>query len=231
MESLLLCEGYHDRGFLAGWLQALGCQESRRDPDGKPVGSGHFGFTSPQGGFLRITPCHGQNPLGEALRTAVKHSPRRVVIFRDLDGSSGERFEHLPAMTKEQDLWTKDGEDWYRKGDCWISLVEWGGDLRDAVGVPAQSNLERLLCNALVQGSPECGERVETWLEGLPACGGKPSVVNGKSYFLSYVAGWFPDQQNQIHQHLWKVELFRERLLASLAGRPARVMGTLLSQR
>lgn len=69
-ESVILCEGYHDRGFWAGWLEYLGCTDPGRppgttgrvpvfDPWGNNVTRGEFGFHSKSGKFVRIFPCEG----------------------------------------------------------------------------------------------------------------------------------------------------------------------------
>jgi len=69
-ESVVLCEGYHDREFWAGWLEHLGLTDpglrpgrTERvpifDPWKKKVAGGQFGFLSPTDHFVRIVPCHG----------------------------------------------------------------------------------------------------------------------------------------------------------------------------
>ncbi len=67
-ESVILCEGYHDRAFWAGWLEYLGCEDPGRsrgngnrvavlDPWGKKVVGGEFAFHSKAGKFIRVVPC------------------------------------------------------------------------------------------------------------------------------------------------------------------------------
>ena len=69
-ESVILCEGYHDRAFWAGWLEHLGCTDPGRppgsagrvavlDPWGHQVTRGQFGYHSKSGKFIRIFPCEG----------------------------------------------------------------------------------------------------------------------------------------------------------------------------
>ena len=63
-ETILLCEGYYDRAFWDGWLRFLGCVEERSDPWKKAVrGGGQYGYRTPQGGFLRLTPCQGKDKV------------------------------------------------------------------------------------------------------------------------------------------------------------------------
>ena len=71
-ESVVLCEGYHDRAFWAGWLLSLGCtdrgrrrngagrKDVRDDRSGKVVG-GEYGFRSKSEKFVRIVPCGGDS--------------------------------------------------------------------------------------------------------------------------------------------------------------------------
>lgn len=59
-EAIFVCEGYHDRSFLSGWLTVLGCSDPSNggktvvlDPSGKRVAGGQFAFHDPSGKFLR----------------------------------------------------------------------------------------------------------------------------------------------------------------------------------
>ncbi len=71
-ESRILCEGYHDRAFWDAWLRRLGCsdcgkaipgtsQRDYRDPNGRRVGGGQFGFIAPAGAFIPLVPCQGDS--------------------------------------------------------------------------------------------------------------------------------------------------------------------------
>ncbi len=124
-ESLVLCEGYHDRAFWAGWLLHLGCTDPGAaaaggvrgrvpDPWGKPVVRGEYGFHSTSGEFLRVRPCGGkaavlrelQTRLAEESQRARQDSARihlrRVVLSTDPDtledGSSSK------TSVRQQDL-------------------------------------------------------------------------------------------------------------------------------
>ena len=76
-ESVILCEGFHDRAFWAGLLERkLGCTDARPKlangnlgtamdpflPSSRVVG-GDFAFLTPSGAFLRIRPCHGDSKV------------------------------------------------------------------------------------------------------------------------------------------------------------------------
>lgn len=65
-DNVILCEGYHDRAFLSGWLAHLGCKTLKDKPyrDGKPLrGGGQFGYRTPNEGWARILPVDGDGKL------------------------------------------------------------------------------------------------------------------------------------------------------------------------
>lgn len=89
-ESIILCEGYHDRAFWAGWLDHLGCTDRGRsqskiarvavyDPWGRKVAGGQFGFYSKTGKFVRIIPCHGDSrAVGRKARELLGDERQRI---------------------------------------------------------------------------------------------------------------------------------------------------------
>src|SRR4051812_12224520 len=102
--SVILCEGYHDRAFWAGWLLYLGCSDpgippagkSARiqvlDPWNKPVTGGQFAYRSKTGQFVRVVPCHGKTKLLAGMRDfllqKVARPLARLVICVDPDTTS-----------------------------------------------------------------------------------------------------------------------------------------------
>src|SRR5438874_3231905 len=101
-ESLVLCEGFHDRAFWDGWLRLLGCDSAgfrpgtsgfpAVDPWGVGVRGGQFAYRSNSGAFVRIRPCQGKtNVLREAkirLAQRATKSLVRLVISVDVDASA-----------------------------------------------------------------------------------------------------------------------------------------------
>jgi len=88
-ESVVLCEGFYDRAFWAGWLKHLGCSDpgepknggSRRpviDPWGIRVQTGQFGFRSRSNRFVRVVPCHGKSRLLPEFRIRLKEECEQV---------------------------------------------------------------------------------------------------------------------------------------------------------
>ena len=72
IESVVLCEGYHDRAFWTGWLQHLGCAnpgqrqgsaEIRvKDPWGDRVRGGEFAFHSATRLSFQSLPRNASHP-------------------------------------------------------------------------------------------------------------------------------------------------------------------------
>ena len=115
-ESVVLCEGYHDRAFWAGWLGHLGLadpgqlrgQDRARpvfDPWGKQVARGQFGYYSRTAHFVRIEPCYGDvkrilqvararlDDESQRQRQGAGESRlRRLVLSIDSDAEIGEPF-------------------------------------------------------------------------------------------------------------------------------------------
>jgi hypothetical protein len=138
-ESVILCEGYHDRAFWGGWLKSLGCVVPQannkalatrivKDPWGRSVSSGQFGYHSPTGNFVRILkaadPTFTTSPKGDYL----------------LDG-----------------------------GSTVVSVVVWWAPDSQADGLPWKHTLERLVCAALNATLSGRAQAVEQWLQNRPA--------------------------------------------------------------
>ena len=88
-ESIVLCEGYHDRAFWAAWLERLECTDpgkqkgggGRRDvldPWGNKVVGGQYAFHSGSGRFVRIVPCNGKSNVLPAARIRLQKEADRL---------------------------------------------------------------------------------------------------------------------------------------------------------
>ena len=85
--SVILCEGYHDRSFLAGALLGkLGWTEPAIDARGRrlphrdrwqSVAGGDYGFSHPSGAQLRLRPCHGHSKIPAVARTILRERATR----------------------------------------------------------------------------------------------------------------------------------------------------------
>ena len=105
IESVVLCEGYHDRAFWAGLLLSrCGCVKSTRDPFGETVqGAGQYGFCTLSGQFARVVPAGGDaDRVLQAGRTRLgrrRSKPlRRLVLCIDDDTLGGDGSPRLSAQ-------------------------------------------------------------------------------------------------------------------------------------
>lgn len=204
-ESVVLCEGYHDRAFWAGWLEHLGCPKPKpdaivRDPNKKRVAKGQFGYYFDSDRFIRIVPCHGDSAkilpqVRRRLNGRYIEPIARLVICIDPDTSpdsgaaTGLRVEDLLPKVREFDPKARENSDndiELDGGKTVVSLVRWETGEDETDGVPAQQCLERLVCAAIVAAYPERGAAVHEWLASRP----DPSNSDPKAHAWSYMAGW-----------------------------------------
>lgn len=205
-ERIILCEGFYDRAFWAGWLEHLGCPEPPHnkkvfDPRGRLVERGNFGYYSPTGGFIRIVPCHSYDNILPAARTRIKDrrldEVSRLVLCVDPDlpadgttRATGLRPEDLLHQVRQVEPGADrnaDGDIELDGAETTISLVRWEVPDGKAPGVPGQQTLERLVCAALTAAYPARGPAVESWLAARPQA---PSA-GAKEYAWSHMAGWY----------------------------------------
>lgn len=252
-ESVIVCEGYHDRAFLSGWLQWHGCKGLENKPyrDGKKVkGKGQFAFRTPRGGWLRIVPTHGDTKLFEVAEIELegrKTNPlSRLVIVRDDDstlitpaGEGATAFPEPDAQYASLKSWaerlgarrvpaTDDFELEGGKQATRLSFMVWRAPEPASTHLPAQQTLERLVCAAIAEVyGARCGT-VEAWLASRqdPPPGEKPH----KSHAASHMAGWFSERGYEgFFGAVWEDPSIRDALLARLAViRAARVVDALL---
>lgn len=225
-ESVLLCEGYHDRAFLTGWLEHLGCsnpstQGARTgivtDPWDQTVRGGQYAFHSSSGRFIRISPVGGQSNLRLAARLRLDKRQlellTRLVICVDpdtdasdpADTRNGMRVEDVERFVQDFDPAAScnraAGEFTLDGGGTQVSLIRWEVDADPLPGVPNQQTLERLVCTALCHAYPERGSCVQRWLESRP----QPPVENVKAFAWSHMAGWYAGHGcDHFFRHLWQ---------------------------
>ncbi len=208
-ESVILCEGFYDRAFWAGWLEYLGCPKPKNlgnvfDPVGRQVKGGHFGYSAKSGRFVRIVPCQGKPKIFPEARRRIegRHiAPKlsHLVICVDLDTSAnkpsaatGLRVEDVRRVIREIEPHARDNDDGdieLDAGAMVVSLVRWETEETHAEGIPALQSLERLVCAALVAAYPDRGPAVQDWLDGRPEA---PDSIP-KEFAWSHMAGWYAD--------------------------------------
>ena len=229
-ESVVLCEGYHDRAFWAGWLLHLGCTDPGAgngargklvDPWNKPVTRGHFGFRSTSGRFVRLQPCHSREKVIRAARIRLSQlatqSLTRLVVCVDSDRVVAEvtGVRH-PKRAKQYlvgplDLTnakpTADGDLVLSDGRTLVSLVCWEAPDPRSEEIPAKQTLERLICAALIECHAERGPWVRKWLDSRPEGPPAPPAAGPKEFAFSHMAGWYAEHGcEDFFRHFWRDE-------------------------
>jgi hypothetical protein len=214
-ESVILCEGYHDRAFWDGWLTSLGCNSAgfkpgtpgypAIDPWGDEVrGGGQFAFRSNSGSFLRVRPCNGKtNILRQARIRLTQRTTKqllRLVINVEVDTSAAATATG-PTGLRQQDVlhqvqqidpaasMNAAGEIEVDGGATRVCLVRWEVSDPSAPGLPDQQSLERLAAAALAGAYPGRAAAVQNWLDARPI----PPGADPKEHAWSYMAGWYAE--------------------------------------
>ena len=103
-ESILVCEGYQDRAFLSGWLQAIGRQSWKGKgypPEGgRQLSSGHFGFGPIP--LIRIVAAGSDTQVFRKAELFIKESSTRAIdlivcVFDVDDRAAGARVAAFDA--------------------------------------------------------------------------------------------------------------------------------------
>jgi hypothetical protein len=226
-ESVILCEGFHDRAFWAGWLLYLGCTDPGRpsagktmrnkilDPWNTPVSSGQYAYHSQTGQFIRVVPCHGKSKILVDARVYLGQRAlkplSRLIINVDPDvpaaglshGTTGLRRQDIYQFVRQFDplaSFTANGEIEADGGATNISLIRWETNDQDGPGLPQQQTLERLVSAALVAAFPARAKAVHDWLASRP----NPPSPDPKEHAWSYMAGWAADLGCEaFYSNLW----------------------------
>jgi hypothetical protein len=233
-ESVVLCEGYLDRAFWAGWFEHLGCEVPPKsggviqDELGRPVHKGQHMYLSASARFIRVVPCGGKPEVRRearqrlAQRTMQPQLSRLVVsVDPDVDAqeataATGLRLQDLTALARDFDPQaseTPDGDVSLDGGATLVSLVRWEAEDQDAAGVPTRQTLERLVCGSLVATYPDRGPAVRQWLKSRP----NPPPTNPKEFAWSHMAGWYAEQGCEaFYRVVWSDEAVADELRTRL---------------
>ncbi len=227
-ESVILCEGYHDRAFWAGWLLHLGCVDPGLPPAGHslrsrvldpwndPVTSGHFAYYSKNGRFLRVVPCGGRSMILPAARRRLGQrgakALERLVLTIDADvhpdgrstGATGLRQQDVLHQVQQIDppaSMNADGEIEIDAGATKVALIRWETNDPAAPGLPNQQTLERLVSAALAAVFPPWAKAVQAWLDGRP----NQPPPDPKEHAWSVMAGWYAEHGcEDFYSNLWR---------------------------
>lgn len=206
-QHVILCEGYDDRAFWAGWLLHLGCTDlsvrpdsgrSKRilDPWGRVVSGGQFGFATTRGAFVRLVPCDGGGNVAataaQFFKQHVTHPIGRLLVNLDaddtLDAASTSAHDIIAGIKRTNETPIE------------VCPVIWTCDDETAPGLPAKQTLERLVAAAIVAAHPRRGPSVATWLDAEPRGG-----ATHKHHALSYLAKWYAEHgPDDFFKALWR---------------------------
>jgi hypothetical protein len=253
-ESIVFCEGFHDRAFWKGWLQdRFRCtdpgapqpgQSQRRqiiDPFNEKVRGGQFAYHTPAGHFLRVIPCHGdQNAILTALRVRLKDRSTKPVLRLALNvdsdlsvaaptGRTRLQIQDLEPVLRPFDphaTLNADGDWELFGGASKVSLIRWETHDPAHPHLPDQQCLERLICAAIIAAYPDRAAVVRQWLDGRPQ---PPPLLTAKEFSWSHMAGWYAENGcDDFFTHLWRdprlVTELGTRLKQSGAWRVAEVL-------
>ncbi len=227
-ESVILCEGYHDRAFWAGWLLHLGCTDPGlppvgrttrtpiNDPWGDRVTGGQFAYLSNTKQFIRVRPCHGKSNILAAARIRLRERTSKrllqLVINVDPDvstagtgtGATGLQRQDVLQLAHTFDpaaAFNADRNVEVDGGATIVALVRWETNDPPAPGLPDQQTLERLVSAALVAAYPPRAKAVQDWLDTRP----NPPAVDPKEHGWSYMAGWYAGHGcEDFYANLWR---------------------------
>ena len=235
-ESIVLCEGYHDRAFWKGILTFLGCT----DPGPGVVNAkkerltgGRFGFYNLVGRQIQVIPCGGKARILPQFRTEISllaTRPRKsIVVCIDPDGAQGISLPDLMRETQhlKVEATSADGHIQLQDGTQ-IWLVRWevldGGKFPN---FPGGQTLERLVCEALNQVYPSRAEAVRNWLSSRP----EASTTGAKNHAWSFMAGWASEEGcERFFSGLWEDQGVAQSLKALLDANGSWACATDLAQ-
>lgn len=231
-QSVVLCEGYHDRAFWKGWLGFLGCDDpggsaAVYDPWGLKVNGGQYAFYSKASQFIRVQACGGRSNVLPAARARVKERDtrplRRLVLNVDSDAdasaeSSGEgeltahtvlnkvlKIDDKAKMTDDHQITLSDG--------AIINLLHWKADDKQMDALSDKQTLERVVCASLIAAYPDRAPAVVKWLKSRP----DPPSADPKEHAWSYMAGWYAQYGcDAFFGAMWKDEAIAEQLKSRL---------------
>ncbi len=225
-ESVILCEGFHDRAFWDGWLTYLGCKSDgfkpgttgypASDPWGDKVRGGQFAYRSKSDLFIRLRPCNGKSNLLREIRVRLSQRStkplRRLILNVDADTiavgapvmATGLRQQGILHRVQQLDPGASlnaEGHIEVDGGTVNVALIRWETTDPPAPGLPDQQTLERLVCAALAAAYPQRATSVQDWLDKRAD---RPPL-DPKEHAWSYMAGWYAEHGcEDFYANLWR---------------------------
>ncbi len=237
-ETVILCEGYHDRAFWAGLLEDAGYEDARPkrangsrgpaiDPFQKSVGGGDYAFRSTAGHFVRVRPCLGASKVPDRMKERLAQRATaplaHLIVNLDTDasdvdddsitrGTLGHSIRHrIRAMARDA-FDEPTGDILIDDKSTRISIVLWSAPDPASPDLPEKQTLERLVCAALRDAYPDRSRAVADWLSTRPS---PPSLVSKsyKSHAWLHMGAWYPEHGcDDFYRHVWRPGPVREAL-------------------
>ena len=234
---VILCEGFDDRSFWAGWLQHLDCTDptnrgkiKARDANNRPVqGQGRYLYRTPtEHSSIEIRPYEGRSNLAKTVRDYLKihrGSPiDRMILSLDSDAEIGldqSAADQISGIAASHDSQVQDPQrEFFDLEGIKTSAVIWECLDEDPIpGVPQKQTLERLVAASIRAAYPARGPTVEGWLAATPH--GEDAITH-KNYGYSYLAKWYAKHKaDDFFRELWRDEAVAAQLRERLEARGA----------
>ena len=220
-QSVIICEGFHDRAFLKGWLEKLDWRSPSRsegrtfcDSRGEAGRAGHFVLFRDRAGvrdYVRIAPVTGDtNVLPVAGDLLLEDKPLDVLIcVLDSDqprASADPVASRLQAFTKRlgppgTSAMRPDG------GSVRLELLVWctAPSTHPRVGLPATHTLELVAIDSIVAAYPARAAAVENFIAAQPlADPTRESAGRAKEHAWAYMAKWSGSRGcDEFYQGIW----------------------------
>jgi hypothetical protein len=193
---VILCEGYHDRAFLAGLFEDhLGLEQLRVDLNGRSITQGQFGYRSRTGSLIIVVPCGGVSKIFPAARSRLSTLPTEplemVVLCNDDDRCLTRSECQARATDRRQQLQQhiEQLQEDNRSAPFTVAIesLTWACDSKVAY-IPSSQCLERLVVGALAETYATRGQSASDWLASRPE---RPSEGEPKAHMWTHMAGWF----------------------------------------
>lgn len=246
-QSVIVCEGYHDRAFFAGWLKYKGCRvidwKKEKDPFGSKVDGGHYGFMSPVGSFIRVVPAHGDlTKLVQTTEFYLRNAPtkptRAIVVATDaddhaIDARRDNVFQALDRLVTHLALPDCERvDDDLRAGPTLLRPLVWPGQpVAGGPGIPSAATLEQLVCAVLARHEPHRTTCVHTFLATAgDGAGWKRPADIGKSHAWAWMAHRRPiDECERFFEAPWEDATLAAELEAAMGAPTVRLIDELLT--
>lgn len=229
-QHVVLCEGFDDRSFWAGWFLHLGCtdptnrgEKAVTDAWGRPVKRGKYLLLTPAGTSVVVQPYQGRSKLRKAAKEYLRgqvYRPDRLILNLDSDAENGSEQgarQAIRGIVRHYDgVAIADREGSYEIDGVQLASVIWECEEGDSTpGVPAKQTLERLVTASVQAAYPDRGPVVDSWLEAEP----QADVTIPKSYGYSYLAKWYARHgADDFYRAIWRDEAVAHRLRERLGA-------------